>query len=131
MPNNLQTLENEIRSKLPHLMELSAGCEIELYNDRYELICIDKTFYEVKDLKKQRMFSFTDNLPIKTIGHPITLPNVLEWLKGLELFKSDLGYLEYITKRDELLDNWDLTKNLLINQNEYLINLLTELTPKR
>jgi len=31
--NNLQTLENEIRSKLPHLMELSAGCEFRFKNE--------------------------------------------------------------------------------------------------
>jgi hypothetical protein len=135
MPNNLQTLENEIRSKLPRLMELSAGCDImhnELTEHTYTTIdnhyCPHLYSYQYSSF---RTLEFTDLKNFTILGHPITLTNVLEWLKGLEKFTTDLGYFEYVIERDNLLENWNLSKNLLREQSTELIDSLFNLIEKR
>jgi len=143
MPNNLQTLENEIRFKLPHTMELSAGCEVLHNNEVWRIICAmneqnqtnrlryfmciadtsfgysSKTFVEGSFFQKQ----------ITIIGHPITLPNVLEWLKQvISITKCDYeASLEIL----DLIEKWNFRKNLLREQSTELIDSLTNLIEKR
>jgi len=147
MPNNLQTLENEIRSKLPHLMELSAGCEI-IYNNenwriisafneqnqtnrlRYVISIIDTSFgYSSKTFVEGSFFQ----KQVTTIGHPITLTNVLEWLieKLDSEYNDDVSFMvcRLTNKYDTAC--WDFRKNLLREQSTELIDSLFNLIEKR
>lgn len=128
MPNNnLTDLENAIYNSIPRLKELSSGCEVEIYKNKYQLICKDKDWYDVKCLKQEKTFSFGPKTPITILGHPILLNDVLEWMK--ELLGGENHY-KYRLKRMELLDNWNLPKPALKDQNQELIDALCELIPK-
>jgi len=131
MPNNL---ENEIRSKLPHTMELSAGCEIKTMFDK--IIKIDCNY--IVQTNGDISHKHYDSLGVikefyKVIGHPITLPNVLEWLKLLDeraiyaiSCEGDIFNLDF-----EIIAKWDLSKNLLREQSTELIDSLFNLIEKR
>jgi hypothetical protein len=142
----IQELENEIRSKLPHTMELSAGCEFTyLYKDKVltstiilvsvaerndctDLILFfdeDRGYYE----------EFVDDIKdFKTIGHPINLANVLEWLKGLQTLDKSPYYInvhgEFMTSKNDFIAKWN-NKNLLREQSTELIDSLFNLIEKR
>jgi len=132
----IQELEKEIRSKLPHLMELSAGCEIEHIDGRRMIFDNSYTLQDNGNITHKHYFSF--NYPkdtYTTIGHPITLPNVLEWLKGLGkdyAIKSNGELMVYEVNFGKgnwrLLNIWfDLSKKLLRDQSTELIDSLFNL----
>ena len=148
--NNLQTLENEIRSKLQHLMELSAGCEVEFFTKRTKVYIIrdefyvmfesDCTFYKISSLKGKYKKAF------KIIGHEISLANVLEWLNGLDknimyaiesdgclLISRDCPYTAFTfldKHNNSQIVFWNLSKNLLREQSQELIDGLFNLIEK-
>jgi len=135
--NNLQTLENEIRSKLPHTMELSAGCEIVALRSKYTFLKKDGNIFYVLNSKKREIIF--NNPTYHKIGHQITLSNVLEWLNlisGSTMYAIDCDGFFCIkspifnTWSDTNMPYWDLRKNLLREQSTELIDALTNLIEK-
>jgi len=140
--NNIQTIENEIRSKLPHTMELSAGCEIytphwDIFKQQFDKDVFDRFyifngsifddnnqyFTTAEDIEKD--FDFKDCI----IGHPITLPNVLEWLmkNENEAIYSINVYGTFLDCEMNAVAEWDFRKNLLREQSSELIESLFNL----
>jgi len=155
MANNLQNLENEIRSKLPHLMELSAGCEIFIPKDFSQEIysyTIVKMFHSNSYLDNKKTWEGlkthdnpelvvlvinnaiayeTERYAVKDCifkGKPITLPDVLRWLRGL---RNSLGFeIDEMYEKD-LLDNWNLEKYNIDDQPQPVKDLLFNLIEKK
>jgi len=147
MQNNLQNLENEIRSKLPHLMELSAGCEVLHNNEVWRIIC---AMNEQNQTNRLRYFmcvadtslgyssttfvegSYFRN-KIETIGHPIALTNVLEWLTESLDYENNDDVSFMVCRLTNKYDTacWDFRKNLLLEQSTELIESLFNLIEKR
>ena len=126
MNKNLTNLENHIYNSIPRLRELSSGCEINSYGIKYivldqmninKYLCINDDF----EISKR---AISDN---ETIGHPILLNDVLEWMKSLDILYTDYEKLLWDLFTMGL---WDVTKPALREQNQELIDALTELIPK-
>jgi len=126
MPNNLENLEKEIRSKLPHTMELSAGCEIIGERSRISYLILEESNGICKCITDDFCIVEINLSLCTTIGHPITLTNVLEWLQII----SNNG-LEYTDRILKCIDFWDLSKTPLREQSTELIDSLFNLIEKR
>ena len=124
-------LENKIRETLPRLKSLTKGC---LFTDKNKII-----EYEVLGFSADGRLSATyfnkfkiswnynvDKFRIKydTIGHPIKLNDVLEYLvlKECKQIKFDIGEKLHIYGY-----YWNLSSVFLADQNEELINFLNTL----
>lgn len=137
---NLEKLEKDIREKLPRLVELTEGCELNYMGIKFSIL---------KRNEAENLFTLTsDDIPSYTvqsihhveskcevIGHPVMLNDVLEWL-GIKAeyideyaidsagkllkFDDDYGY-EYLGKK------WDLFKPYLKDQPQELIDYLASL----
>lgn len=136
---NLEKLEKEIRLKLPRLIELSEGClvkdkhgDIEKILHHYEsnlVITIDSIGY----VSSTKIFTDKDVI----IGHEIKLNDVLEWFRLKNTYTKQTsisfttreGFIRLGISSDDhyLIGDWDLSKNLLKDQSQELIDSLSEL----
>jgi hypothetical protein len=137
----IQELEKEIRSKLPHLMELSVG-QIYGYDEQpyYKVVFVNEEevcFIDTVHYQKISTLTIAEfsDLDIQVVGHPIALPNVLEWLGIIDfdytlsngtLYENDRDYLD-ATNGIKI----DFRKNLLREQSTELIDSLTNLIEKK
>ncbi len=139
----LQAVTEDIRIKLPRLMELEKGCVIsykfynKMYSSELEILNIDKDVVWVQDCSSAKVFMITNReLAISTIiGKEPTILDCLEYLKeeipnrtflisgNGELLSYDNS--QYIDLEDLQREgvNVDLSKPLL-KDNEELINFL-------
>ena len=142
----LKSIEDRIRKDLPYLMELREGCYIKqktLRFDTYKIlgkldtrknaflaICIDVGRYHPLDESDLSHF--------KIIGHPISLNDVLIWLKlnnnlSINTIVVAFKSISIIYSNDSLMSTnlvWNLEKSLLRDQSDELINFLYETIKK-
>ncbi len=136
----LKIVTDDIRAKLPRLMELEKGCLIKNTYGKYKIInkknnyfdCVDivgtVTSYSEKYLRKIKGFEI--------IGKEPMLNDVLEWLRGknhaywgyrMNSAGELTAYDFYKRKWSTPIDFWDFSKPYLKDQSEKLINFLYEL----
>jgi len=135
MPNNnLTTLEQHIYNSIPKLRELSSGCEIEIEKTKYTVIGERALFIDCLSENYRVEHYLKSDSEITTIGHPILLNDVLEWMKGFKKQNLELAY--GFNLRGEFWDvdayymcEWDLSKPLK-DQSQELIDALCDLIPK-
>lgn len=142
MMNNLEKLTADIRSRIPRLMGLTEGCLLErkglhkiVFLDKEEalffIFSIEHFYSDWKSLKDI-------NSNYKIIGAEPMLNDVLEWLQIIDwtLAICSNGVLieeqvqnEYYTVHTELNlePKWDLSKPLLKDQSQNLIDYLVTL----
>lgn len=135
----MKTLEQAIRTSLPDLMELGVGCVFARGVRNYKVL---SQFVEMNNSKRVRYVteeldayekystsSFVEGSyffqTITIIGKPITLPDVLRWLKQIYPINSN-----YWAQRFKLLELWDLTIPNLSDQPQPVKDLLFNLIPK-
>ena len=137
----IEQLKATIYQSLPDLMKLGVGCEImHSYKDeilKSKIIDISKSEYFSFDMvafyneEKGLFEEYINDIENFTIlGRPITLPDVLRWIKGLEIFKNRVGRrgnLGYIDERAELLEMWNYLKYTIDEQSDQLIEFLFNL----
>lgn len=127
----LNELTEAIRKSIPRLMELSEGCELEKYNEKYKIHEVkNERYYLTNILGGHTKYEIDRDYTI--IGHEPKLNDVLEWLKikGIKITDTtdDLllcfgGYKYY--------SFWDLSKSKLSDQSKELINFLHDLIPNK
>ena len=120
---NLQKLEQEIRTKIPRLMELSEGCLIRFTDG--EIIKISQGMLrQIKNIDYR-------NEEFTIIGHEIQLNDVLEWLGMMDYNYCQTTEVNLlcitIESDDYYVSYWDLSKQYLKDQSEGLIKSLSEL----
>ena len=126
--NNLEKLEKEIRSKLPHLMELKEGCLLKTDGDLLKIIGVKKDgSYRLVQLSNLSFESFYESEILshfQVIGQEIKLNHVLEWhlLKKEEDFKV-WGQLKHLA----VINFWNIQSEYLKDQSEELIDYLRNL----
>ncbi len=128
----LKEIIEDIRAKLPRLMQLEKGCWIK-QDENIGIIVQDCTnacfVWATNNLTMNHWFKSHLSNKCKIIGKEPTLNDVLEWLNkklsSTETFQStELGEL---TKKEVLmvvLENWNLSKPYLKDQSEQFINFL-------
>ena len=123
----LQQLTETIYTQLPELKELGVGCEIQNKANlkKYKIgVFISESFCV---LDNNAGYPLTVNNKITDfytiIGKPITLTDVLRWMKFIY---KDNDYT-FIIKRSVTLDLWNLQQNLLENQPQAVIDFLNNL----
>jgi len=128
--NTLTTLENEIYNSIPRLRELSSGCVIQSKSTKIKFTIIGETstiYYAFNEIYHSVSFSHNEIIAnYETIGHPILLNDVLEWMN----FIRGKNIIENTEKILRLIANWNLPKPKLSDQSQELIDALTELIPK-
>ncbi len=145
----LKAVTEEIRSKLPRLMELEKGCLIKCREGNYyKIVQIHDTYLDVLncrlnviihpkwDLRKEtHLKSFLS--AYKIIGQEPMLNDVLEWISidGIRIVMIDefgsFHVYDSRAKKKELTSiaglGWNLSKPYLKDQSIELINFLYEL----
>ncbi len=140
----LQAVTEDIRVKLPRLMELEKGCLLENDNDFIE-ICKKLPKTSKYNDNFYQGFSYDDNcghwfyenqiedLDYKIIGKEPMLNDVLEWISLMHI-EEIIFKLEkhcFFIKDDVIPINdwyeWNLSTPYLKDQSEELINFLYEL----
>jgi len=136
---NLEKLEKEIRLKLPRLMELSDGCIVKfkmmngVMSKHFIIQCID----DKGDVYCNNGYTKPPQNNLIIIGHEIQLNDVLEWFRNKNVVNNRYVTISF-TEREGfirigehyLIGDWDLSKNLLKDQSQELIDSLSELIPQ-
>ncbi len=131
----LKAVTDDIRAKLPRLMELSDGCEFISEDIKYQVILdLEKWVltFDGNNIDKIHCDYIKDTRS-KIIGKEPMLNDVLEWLELIQPKSSWSSYA--ITMDGRLIDVFaeitickiDLSKPYLKDQSEKLINFLYEL----
>ncbi len=149
----LQAVTADIRKKLPRLMKLEKGCLIQSHHfkDVREIFKVKELYLKESDTYETAYFSNCDQFTIevtferdiqKNIGKEPLLNDVLEWLikkiindsnTAIVFDKNINGYLGIgIRKTSPAMyrgfctnwANWDLSKSLLKDQSEDVIEFL-------
>ena len=135
MKSKLEELQEDIRSKLPRLMEVKEGCVIdrsECFKIRYEIINKTKKHLELKEIVNNEIRYFTlykgafDKF-FNVIGHPILLSDIKDYL----LLDEEYGVNWYNKKGRALrtcIEKWKGKQ--LSEQDQELINMLHTLIEK-
>ena len=136
MTTPLQQLKANIYQSLPDLMELGVGCE---FNSKYygkitatKITNYGNGVYSIYGFDEKEGLPRDNYYPrdLEILGRPITLPDVLRWMSGLEIFKNRVGRrgnLGYIDERAELLEMWNYLKYTIDDQSDQLIEFLFNL----
>ena len=120
---SLQQLKNEIYQSLPDLMELGVGCEIEENHTKRRFFILGKITQKWYVCRQEKVFDYSlHSDDFTTIGKPITLPDVLRWLK---LNKKEVR--RQWTIIDDVIELWNLEKYTIDEQSVELIDLLFNL----
>ena len=132
----LKALEQEIRTKLPELMEVGRGCKI-IYNGF--LNEIDYSFINSSIFNFKNEILQVENCEFKVIGHQIELHHVLKWFNYIgeyytfschgELIKEVNWKKGFTVFRDDTELTWNLDKPLN-QQSEEMIDYLFNLVPQ-
>ena len=135
----MNELTAEIYRVLPDLKKLGVGCEFRFKHTDYNIfghkkfaIGSDKSTCDIYMVTNKHINAFgyefyEDDLII--IGKPIGLNDILRYLDTKKVKPAGnyfLGakYIEFLTNRNSILDNWDLSKNLLSQQSKTLIDIV-------
>ncbi len=130
----LKAVTDDIRAKLPRLMELSEGCEFISEDVRYQVILnLEKWVltFDGNNIDKIHCDYIKDTRS-KIIGKEPMLNDVLEWLeKGKSANTFNINsrgalFIEF-SATNGYCGIWDLSKPYLHQQSEELINFLYEL----
>ena len=133
----LNELTTEIRKSIPRLMELSNGCVLEKYNEKYKIHEVkNERYYLTNILGGHTKYEIDRDYTI--IGHEPLLNDVLEWhsLNGrckyshFEVSKGEAYFSIYDGEENESII-LDLSKSKLSDQSEELINFLHDLIPNK
>ena len=129
----LNELTEAIRKSIPRLMELSEGCVLEKYNEKYKIHEVkNERYYLTNILGGHTKYEIDRDYTI--IGHEPLLNHVLEWhsLNGrdkyshFEVSKGEAYFSIYDGEENESI-NWDLSKSKLSDQSKELIDFLHDL----
>jgi len=140
----LQQLQLKIYTTLPDLKELGVGCEIIGWKSRAKYIVLSKINDETyRCLNNKNEIDIIIISQCEILGKPITLTDVLRWLKDLNqneayAIEADgcllvnrgaewtaLTYLNSKNNHEVLF--WNLSENLLENQPQAVIDFLNNL----
>ncbi len=144
----LKAVTDDIRAKLPRLMELEKGCLVKYKNEEYEILGIeygdmDNGYYIDLKLVNECGDLILESLRnVEIIGKEPMLNDVLEWInivigetqrvvsidvygkmRSAYMMGRGLGAIRTL----EMSSKWDLSKPYLHQQSEELINFLYEL----
>jgi len=128
----LNELTEAIRKSIPRLMELSEGCELEKYNEKYKIHEVkNERYYLTNILGGHTKYEIDRDYTI--IGHEPLLNHVLEWRRITNNYRAsfinDLFIDEDKSNETGVIVevDWDLSKSKLSDQSEDLINYLHDL----
>jgi hypothetical protein len=128
-------LENKIREALPRLKELTKGCLITVKEYPNEIIELSSNHYPAKvnalTLEGKHLVvdfddawgSYNTATYLETMGHPIRLNDVLEWLCKSKNYSCNMQDGNFYIFGHV----WDLSSVFLADQSEELIKFLNEL----
>ena len=131
----LQQLTETIYTALPELKELGVGCEIKnpVTLKIYKIGIFVSESYCILDNKDRLPLTVNNKITdyYIVVGKPITLTDVLRWLKELQQTKNTPYYIntfgELMTSGNDFCCRWDLQQNLLENQSIELVEFLNNL----
>lgn len=130
--NNLQKLENEIRTALPELMELSEGCYLQhnrtvmrivhvpMNSDLFHLVDTSDDDYCTIYRSEDKIIEYYKNL-----GHPVTILHLIKWLGEIGYGKLDTDFVLRFLGLDDM--QLDYSKPLLRDQAPEVIDELCKL----
>ncbi len=123
MKENEVILEDKIREALPRLKELTKGCKIYDKESMFPYEIVDNRYYPqlyCYEYSSFRVLEFNDLGNFETIGHPIKLNDVLQYLTFLGFPLNSYQY-------KEVLKLWFLDSVFLADQSDELKEFLNKL----
>ncbi len=131
----LKAVTEDIRSKLPRLMQLEKGCWINTKYGKAKIISKINhylTCLDVDSVITEYSERYLNNIKgFKIIGKEPMLNDVMQSLRkshcGRFIFLTEGTIIDDDLEYDRYVSEWDLSKPYLYQQSEELINFLYEL----